>query len=240
MPSAAAMLGAWEHGVGEGTVERGLILLALADPGADPHALAALNIGERDRRLLTLRESCFGARMTGILSCPNCREELEIELATTALRTVGPAQNGNPTVRGDDYELRLRLPDSGDLLACVGLAAPDATRLLQRVSILSATLGGENIDADMLPPRLVAAAAERLRELDPLADLRFDFTCARCGHRWRMPFDIVPFLWQELDAWAGRTLREVHALASAYGWSEHAILSLTPTRRQHYLRILEE
>jgi hypothetical protein len=240
MPSAAAMLGAWEHGAGEGAVQRGLILLALADPGVDPRALAALNIGERDRRLLALRESCFGPRMTGLLSCPVCREELEIELATTALRAAAPAQVGDLTVRSDDYELRLRLPDSGDLLACAGMAAPDAARLLQRASILSATLGGENIDADTLPPHLVSAAGERLRELDPLADLRFDFTCASCGHRWQTLFDIVPFLWQELDGWAARTLREVHALASAYGWSENAILSLTPTRRQHYLRILEE
>ncbi len=240
MPSAAAMLGAWEQGVGQGAVRRGLILLALADPGANPRALAALNIGERDRRLLALRESCFGPRMTGLLSCPVCREELEIELAATALREVASAPNADPTVGGDGYELRLRLPDSGDLLACAGMAASDAVRLLQRTSILSVTLDGENIDADLLPRHLVSAAGERLRELDPLVDLRFDFTCASCGHRWQMLFDIVPFLWQELDAWAGRTLREVHALASAYGWSEHAILSLTSARRQHYLRILEE
>jgi hypothetical protein len=240
MPSAAAMLAAWEHGVGQGAVQRGLILLALADPGADPHALAALHIGERERSLLALRETCFGPRMTGLLSCPNCHEELEVELATTALRAVVPAPNADVTIHSDAFELRLRLPDSGDLLACAGMAPPDAARLLQRASILSATLDGENIDAAMLPPLLMSAVGERLRELDPLADLRFDFTCARCGHRWQMLFDIVPFLWQELDAWAGRTLREVHALASAYGWSEHAILSLTSARRQHYLRILEE
>ncbi len=234
------MLGAWEHGVGQGAVQRGLTLLALADPAADPRALAAVNIGERDRRLLALRESCFGSRMTGLLSCPECHEELEIELATTALRVVAPESNADITVGGEGYELRLRLPDSGDLLACAGMAASDAGRRLQHASILSATRGGENIDPDLLPPPLLAAAGERLRELDPLADLRFDFSCASCGHRWQMLFDIVRFLWQELDAWAGRTLREVHRLASAYGWSEHAILSLTAARRQHYLRILEE
>jgi hypothetical protein len=240
MPSAAAMLGAWEHGVGKGAVQRGLILLALADPGADPHALTALNIGERDRRLLTLRETCFGPRMTALLSCPICREELEVELTTTVLRAAPPALAADLTIRSDAFELRLRFPDSEDLHACAGMAAPDAARLLQRAAILSATLAGESIDADLLPPRLVSAAGERLRELDPLADLRFDFTCASCGHRWQTLFDIVPFLWQELDAWAGRTLREVHLLASAYGWSEQAILSLTSARRQHYLRILEE
>ena len=37
------------------------------------------------------------------------------------------------------------------------------------------------------------------------------------------------------DAWALRTLAEVHRLASAYGWREQDILALSPARRQLYL-----
>ena len=40
--------------------------------------------------------------------------------------------------------------------------------------------------------------------------------------------------WLEIDAWARRTLRDVHALASAYAWSERDVLALSPTRRTLY------
>jgi hypothetical protein len=50
-----------------------------------------------------------------------------------------------------------------------------------------------------------------------------------------MMFDIVSFLWTEIAAEAKRLLREVHILASAYGWREADIFSLSPLRRQFYL-----
>jgi hypothetical protein len=52
------------------------------------------------------------------------------------------------------------------------------------------------------------------------------------------PFDIVSHLWTELDAWARRMLREVHALAATYGWSEAEILRMSATRRRAYLDLI--
>ena len=48
-------------------------------------------------------------------------------------------------------------------------------------------------------------------------------------------FDIVSFFWSELTAWSIRILDHVHRLASAYGWSEADILTMTPSRREMYL-----
>ena len=62
--------------------------------------------------------------------------------------------------------------------------------------------------------------------------------CPACGHRWQSVFDIAAFLWREIDAWAQRTLRDVHALARGYGWHESDILALTATRRQIYLEMI--
>ena len=45
-------------------------------------------------------------------------------------------------------------------------------------------------------------------------------------------------LWAEISARAQHLLREVHLLASAYGWSEQQILELSPTRRASYLRMV--
>ncbi len=234
------MLRAWESGIGQGLVQRGLTLLALADPAASPQSLAALSIGERDRRLLALREACFGCRMTGLVSCVGCHDELEIELDTATLRLPSPSLASDVSLTGDSYRLRLRLPDSHDLQACAGVNPEDGVRLLIRACIVDAVVDDQRIVPDAAPAQVLAAAAARLAELDPLADLRLQFACVNCGQRWEVPFDIVPFFWAELDDWAGRTLREVHTLATAYGWTEHEVLSLGTVRRQHYLRLVDD
>jgi hypothetical protein len=239
MPSASAMLAAWERGVHQGLAQRGLTLLCLAEPETELRLLAAMSVGDRDRRLLILRENLFGTGMTGLVSCPECREELEIELATTDLRTIVGEETPVLTVRGDTHEIRLRLPDSRDLIAAADRDLEDAARTLLRACVVSATVDGANIEPEALPSHLVALASRHLSDADPLADLRLDLACANCGRHWQKPFDIVPFLWAELEAWAGRMLREIHALASAYGWSEREILSLSPTRRRSYLGMLD-
>ena len=56
----------------------------------------------------------------------------------------------------------------------------------------------------------------------------------------RKPFllRIDPALWAELEAVARRLAMEVHTLASAYGWSESEILSLSDARRRLYLEMV--
>jgi hypothetical protein len=45
----------------------------------------------------------------------------------------------------------------------------------------------------------------------------------------------VSFFWNEINTWAYRMLRDVHALATAYGWREADIVAMSPWRRQVYL-----
>jgi hypothetical protein len=77
-----------------------------------------------------------------------------------------------------------------------------------------------------------------LAEADPLADVQLAVSCPSCGTRQQVSFDILSFFWTEIEAWAWRILREVHTLASAYGWHEHDILALSPRRRQSYLEMV--
>jgi hypothetical protein len=73
---------------------------------------------------------------------------------------------------------------------------------------------------------------------DPMADIHLALNCPSCEHKWMAPFDIVAFLWREISAAARRLLREVHTLASAYGWTESEILALSPVRRRAYLEMI--
>jgi len=237
-PATSAMFAAWERGLDEDPVDRGLTLLALACPEAAGEDLAALDIGERDRRLLTLRAAMFGPRLSGLIDCAECGETLELDIAAADLRAAAKPEDGRLAVSVAGYDLALRLPDSRDLAVCAAADLAAAEAILLRRCVVAASRGGLSVAADDLPATAVEAVARRLSEADPQTDLRLALACAGCGHQWRVPFDIVPFLWTELDAWANRALQEVHILAAAYGWSERDILRLGPGRRRRYLRML--
>jgi hypothetical protein len=68
--------------------------------------------------------------------------------------------------------------------------------------------------------------------------VQLSLTCPDCDARWDAPLDIASFLWSEVQAWALRTLADVHTLARAYGWAEADILALSPPRRQAYLELI--
>ncbi len=94
------------------------------------------------------------------------------------------------------------------------------------------------VGPDDVPAAVLEIAEQQLADRDPQADVRLRLVCPACEHATTMIFDIASFLWHEIDAWACRILREVHTLASAYGWTEEAILALTPFRRQCYLELV--
>jgi hypothetical protein len=104
--------------------------------------------------------------------------------------------------------------------------------------VLGARRNDEAVSLDALPAELCTMVSEKMAETDPQGNVQLPLTCPDCGHRWDAPLDIASYLWAEIDAWATRVLRDVHALASAYGWREADILLLSPSRRQAYLEMI--
>jgi len=244
-PGAEVLLNAWESGLNQPPLQRALILLSAAEPGTSPEALATLSVGQRDRRLLQLREHLFGWRLQNMAVCPECGERIEWEnrtaefLSADAGRPAGTLPDSAPEpheLGAGDYAVRFRLPNSLDMEAVVGQAgAADAERLLMSRCVVAASRSGQPCSFDDLPQDVLASLGERLESLDPLADVRIGLRCPQCGHGWAVLFDIVSFLWQEVDDWARRLLRTVSELAAAFGWGEREILRLSPLRRQLYL-----
>jgi hypothetical protein len=100
------------------------------------------------------------------------------------------------------------------------------------------TWGGVDVLANELPNDLLAALAAEMAARDPQAEILLDLTCPACGTPWQALFDVAAFFWAEVAAEAKRLLREVDALARAYGWREADILALSPRRRQAYLELI--
>ena len=239
---AADLLEAWERGRTRPPLERPLALLEVAGGGEAGPEPARLPVGERDALLLELRASIFGPRLDGVVGCPGCGELLELSLDIDDLRAAreGAAQEP-PVVERDGYEVRFRPPDTADLAAIAdGGDEASARRRLFELCVVEARREGEAFDAGRLPEEVVAAVGEAMHRSDPRAAVEVALTCPECGHGWASPVDVAAFLWAETDRWARRILGEVHALASAYGWSEDEILRLGPARRRVYLEMIGE
>ena len=239
--SASDLLGVWERGLGQPPVQRAIELLAAACPETPVSSLLDLSIGRRDERLLALREQLFGAGMDAVAACPSCAGRLEMTVDAANLRTASARnENAELTLTSGDYQVRFRPPSSRDLLA-VGAAVPEGRReaVLQRCVLVVERAGGL-VEPENLPRELAERLANEMAQADPLADVQLALSCPFCGHQWRAAFDIASFLWREIEAAAGRLLREVHRLAAAYGWTEGEILALSPMRRQYYLAMVGE
>lgn len=233
------LLNAWEQGLGRGAAERALILLRLT-AGTSENDPARWPVGQRDAFLLDLRESVFGQQVDGIASCPQCGVQQEFRMPLDQLRVAPPESGAELALVSGDYEVNFRLPNSLDLCELEsdsGLDDDLSLRLLQSC-VTSAITGNQPVTAADLPEGLVQQISERMAQADPQADVTLSLECPDCSHRWSEPFDIASFLWTELNAWASRTLFDVHQLAAAYGWSEAESLSMTPRRRGFYLEMI--
>ncbi len=237
-PSTAQLIDAWDRAISRSALGRVESLLALASPEADPAALDSLTLGDRERRLLAVRAVAFGPKVTGLVACEACGEPLELELPVEDLLALPGPPSEAITLQREGYALSLRLPVGADLRAVAEAPAGAAAAKLLACCVSRAERNGVPVAPEELPPGVVEAAGEALAQADPMADLRLGLTCIACGHSWQSPFDTASFLWTELDAWAARILREVHTLASAYGWTERDILSLSPGRRAQYLEMV--
>ena len=77
---------AWEASLRRPPVVRPLTLLQMAEPEAPLDQLARLGIGERDRRLLDLREKLAGPRFDSVATCPGCGERSEFSFDSRDFR----------------------------------------------------------------------------------------------------------------------------------------------------------
>lgn len=240
-PTPAQMLEVWERGGDQSAAARARLLFGVVCDDLDSAAQAALPLGQRDAHLFELRARLFGQDVVGVAACPQCATVTEATFRCSDLQAragTDATSAGERTLWTKGARVRYRLPAGADLEALAAHTDITAARddLLARC-VLDAEYEGVPCAPRELPPPVIDALAQAMADADPQADLRLAFACPECGHAWELTFDIASFLWQELDAWAQRLLRDVDALARAYHWREADILALSPRRRQAYLEL---
>ena len=241
-----ALLRVWEAGARQHPIDRAVTILAASHEDVPPDRLAALTVGHRNAALLDLREATFGPTLRGFVACPTCGEHLEVALDAPVIRSAAYPAPGNAEAQPagafevEGWTVRFRVPDSRDLAEFA--AGPDAAsgraELIRRC-VLAAERDGVAAEPADLPEAVVRELAQRMAERDPQAEILLDLVCPACDRRWQAPFDIVLFFWEEIVAAARRLLRDVHALARAYGWREADVLAMSARRRQAYLELVD-
>jgi hypothetical protein len=238
--SIAELLRIWDQAYSLPPAQRALILLDAACPEMSLDTLATIPIGQRDALLMTLREQIFGSNFIGVTRCPDCRERLELNFDVADIREKNALDSPAAfTVQAGDYEVEFRLPNSLDLSAVEQSEdAFSARRYLLDSCILSLRCKGRDCPSVQLPEYVEKELATCMAQADPQADVQMEVACPACGHAWQAIFDIVSFFWSEISSWRPVILREVHLLASAYGWRENDILNMSSARRQLYLEMV--
>ena len=238
--SAATVLELYERAQHLAPVERAVTLAAAVAPVASPDEIAQLPLGRRDARLLALRRELTAERLEATAACPACREYMEFTADAEALPTRGAGPAAAAPVEVDSFAVHWRSPDSRDLAAAAREDAAGAERVLLRRCVTSATGPQGEVTGDALPAAVRGAVAEAMGAADPLAEVLVQLSCPTCGTGFVADLDLPGFVWAELRARAQRLLREVDALARAYGWSEGAVLALSEDRREAYLQLAAE
>ena len=224
------LLDAWERAAGEDDLWRPLTLLALA--GRTREDAADLSVAERDLELLRLRRMTFGDALRGCHPCGACLTRVEFEIAVSSMieRLEGLRPMGVAGWRTERFTFSMRPATSRDLAAIAGSADPRRDLLARCTSV-------EPEGGDGPLSRCESVAIDRFNELNAGAETRFAVPCPACGAIGHADLDIGRFLWTEIRHAAAALLRDVHDLASAYGWSEASILSMNGARRAKYLEM---
>jgi hypothetical protein len=238
--SPREMLQIWESRLQFPVMERSLHLLSVLYD-TDVETIGKLSIGERDARLLTFREWIFGPKLMNVSQCPQCSTRIEWETDIRDIRLQASEEgqaNKVLLLEEDGYKVAFRLPNSLDILACLNSPAKagDPSVLISRCILEIQSDQPEK--QDVLPMHVMAKLEEQMAEADPQADITMVLNCPECNHRWHSSFDILHYLWMEIDNWAKKMLREVAVLARAFGWSETDILNMGHHRRKMYLDLI--
>jgi hypothetical protein len=230
------LLDAWDEARGQTDLERALTMLAWTLPGVQREELAALPLAARNLLLLRMRQLSFGPQLEGTGTCPHCAGVLEFTLPLTAVIANLEQRSGIDCVEWDEdgKRLRLRSANTADLLSSLQEPSAEAAEEL----VLTRCTSVDNAPAERQELAGLQGVRARFEQLNAAAELRCALTCPQCSRSSTLDLDITRFLWLEVCHAARQLLRDVHALASGYGWSEREIASMSPRRRAAYLEVL--
>lgn len=222
-------------------------------PAARAEAAWNLPLGRRIARLLrivALSAESDALALTLRCPCAECAQAFEITLSFAQLLDSSPGETSGAEILQfplGESALALRLPTGRDQAAwqkhTYGTAR-EATESIVRSLLVASPRSGTGVppvisEDPAVTPEQLAPLAAALEEADPLVAFQVSTRCPNCERAVEIPVDLEQVALQRLAALRRSLLREIHALASRYGWNEEQILAIAPARRAEYLRLID-
>jgi hypothetical protein len=203
-------------------------------------AALALPVAERDRLMGAVYSEVFGPRVLASRVCAACGEPYDFDFLIADVeaeldRQPRPTEVDHLDAAGRAVLTtghRLRPPTLADEVAVSDLPLEAAeAALLSRC--VEAPEGGDDaaLDRDV--------AEQVLEWLSPITDVDLVGTCPECGATDATRFSIEHYVLRALAADRRQLLREVHLIATAYGWAHDAILGLARDDRRQLAALVE-
>ncbi len=235
------LLAIWEFGLNHSVIETNLFLLSHAYPDYDISRIASFSIGERDARLLHIHEKLFGLVLYNTSNCTVCDQKMEWETSVDdiQLQSINEDETNPIDLNYKHHHVRFRLPNSRDILE-INDRDPENDQVAQLVHqcIVESTLSEEQIKE--IPDDLKHELILKMEENDPQANVIMNLSCSECDNKWEVTFDIMQYLWKEINDWAIGLLQDIYSLAINFGWSENDIIGMSRFRRNLYLNIINK
>lgn len=239
--SDQSLLSVWEFGLNHSVLETNLFLLSYAYPSYDFDQIASFSIGERDARLLYIRKKLFGPILQNTSNCTACGQKMEWETSVDEieLQSINEEERWLSSIDLNYKKRRIsfRLPNSKDILEIEDRSTTEVQeQQLIRNCIVDSTLTSKQIEN--IPKDLKDKIVQKMEENDPQANIVMNLSCPECKNTWNATFDIMQYLWTELNDWAVQLIQDVYVLASNFGWAERDILEMDRFRRSLYLKMI--
>jgi hypothetical protein len=215
-------------------VELSLALVSQLTQSLDNTAInwGDMSVSDLEFLLLTLHQTVFGdwIRADAVCTGAGCGKRVDVSFRLRDYLSHNlPKQSPNvmPSESPGWFQLRntevtFRLPTVADQIAIAHHPQP-AQALQQRC---------------IRPMEISAKLRQRVEKamaiMAPNLSENLQGQCVECGTIVTLFFDVQQFTLQELRRQATLIYDEIHLLASAYHWSEAAILELPQQRRQQY------
>ena len=210
----------------------------VATVAGDPLDWPGLPATDLDAAALEIRRCWLGDLLRTDVTCPDadCGERIGRSFSIAGYRRHHQPRRprGVTQAAADGWfslagaTVRFRLPTVADLLAAASREGS------------AGLLAEQCVDAAEISRALARRLDRALSALAPNLEGVLGGNCPACEREVSVRFDPLTYTLTELrNAFSG-IHREVHALASAYGWPEEAILALPRGRRRSYASIIAD
>jgi len=210
------------------------VLVPLPGEAIRPGEAADLAAPDRDRLLAAVYTGTYGPRVASTVACETCASPFDLEFSIEDFQRqlesgsgaagVTPADDGTYATPSG---ARFRFPTGSDEMAVAGLPVTEAATALMRAAIADTTALPESAVDE-----LAAEVQAGMNDVAPLLQAELGAVCPECDAHQEIWFDIQHYLLSSLISEQPRLDREIHALATAYGWGLNEILDLPRSRRR--------